>query len=257
MKRIIPILLIQNDGLVKSINFKNYKYIGDPINAVKIFNDKEVDEIVILDISASKEKRSPNINMISEIAGEAFMPIAYGGGITTIEQVTDILFQGVEKVVFNTSAILNPKLIKETSHRFGSSSTVVSIDVGRNIFGKSKVFYQNGRKNTKLDVIEFAKKMEDIGAGEIFLNSVERDGTYNGYDIELIKSVANAVSIPVIACGGASNLNNLAEAIVVGGASASAAGSLFVYQNSNKAVLINYPEWEKMQNKIKYFQKND
>lgn len=251
MKRIIPVLLIKDGGLVKSIKFKDHKYVGDPINAVKIFNEKEVDEIVILDISATKEKRAPDLILIKEIAGEAFMPLAYGGGITTIEQVKDILFQGVEKIVFNKSALINEALIKETAKRFGSSSTVVSIDVKSNIFKKKLVYSDNGRKNTSFDVIEYAQKMEKLGAGEIFLNSIDRDGTYKGYDIELIKNVSNAVGIPVIACGGARDENDLIKAITEGGASASAAGSLFVYKGVNHAVLINYPNWNKIQNKIK------
>ncbi len=251
MKRIIPVLLIKDGGLVKSVQFKKYKYVGDPINAVKIFNEKEVDEIVILDISASKEKREPNMEMISDIASEAFMPLAYGGGITTIEQVKNILYQGVEKVVFNTSALFNEKLITECATTFGSSSTVVSIDVKKNIFGKYKVYANSGNKNTGLDVIGFAQKMQNIGAGELFLNSIDRDGTYKGYDLELIKMVSEKVDIPVIACGGASNEDDLVKAIKQGGASASAAGSLFVFQGTHKAVLINYPIWNEIQTKLK------
>lgn len=250
MKRIIPVLLIQDGGLVKSIRFNNHTYIGDPINAVKIFNEKEVDEIVILDISATKEGRAPNLAMIREIAGEAFMPLAYGGGITTIEQVKDILYQGIEKVVFNKSAVYNHDLIKETAHRFGSSSTVVSVDVKKDFFKRSRVFTDCGKRNTKYDVIEFVKKMEDLGAGEIFLNSIDHDGTYKGYDIDLIKSVSSSVSIPVIACGGAKDDESLVDAIVKGGASASAAGSIFVYKGVHRAVLINYPHWEDIQSKI-------
>ncbi|WP_299548822.1 AglZ/HisF2 family acetamidino modification protein [Seonamhaeicola sp.] len=255
MKRVIPVLLIRDGGLVKSVKFKKHNYVGDPINTVKIFNEKEVDEIIILDISASREKRSPNIDMINEIASEAFMPLSYGGGITTIEQVKDILYQGVEKVVFNTSAILTPELISETAHRFGSSSTVVSIDVGRNLMGKPRVFSENGRKNTKLDVIEFAKKMENLGAGEIFLNVIEHDGTFKGFNLEIIKQVSEVVNVPVIACGGARTNEDLAKAIVEGKASAVAAGSMFVYQNTNRAVLINYPNWEEIQTTIKNFEK--
>ncbi len=251
MKRIIPVLLIKDGGLVKSVQFKKYKYVGDPINAVKIFNEKEVDEIVILDISASKEKREPNMEMISDIASEAFMPLAYGGGITTIEQVKNILYQGVEKVVFNTSALFNEKLITECATTFGSSSTVVSIDVKKNIFGKYKVYANSGNKNTGLDVIGFAQKMQNIGAGELFLNSIDRDGAYKGYDLELIKMVSEKVDIPVIACGGASNEDDLVKAIKQGGASASAAGSLFVFQGTHKAVLINYPIWNEIQTKLK------
>lgn len=251
MKRIIPVLLIKDGGLVKSIQFKKYRYVGDPINAVKIFNEKEVDEIIILDITASKEKRSPNIQMISEIASEAFMPLAYGGGITTIEQVKSILYQGVEKVIFNTSAIFNEKLITQCAETFGSSSTVVSIDIKKNIFGKYKVYGLSGTKNTGIDAITFAQKMKKIGAGELFINSIDRDGTYKGYDLELIKNISDSVDIPVVACGGASSENDLVNAINTAGASASAAGSIFVFQGTHKAVLINYPEWNEIQKKIK------
>ncbi|MNK10374.1 Imidazole glycerol phosphate synthase subunit HisF [compost metagenome] len=250
MKRIIPVLLIQDGGLVKSIKFKNHKYVGDPINAVKIFNEKEVDEIVILDISATREKRSPDLNMIKEIAGEAFMPLAYGGGITSIEQVKDILYQGVEKVIFNKSAFTNEALIKETAKRFGSSSIVVSIDVKSNWIGKQYVYTDGGKNNTGLDVLQYAQKMEKLGAGEIFLNSVDRDGTYKGFDLELIKKISNIVNIPVVACGGAKDEDDLISAIHEGKASAAAAGSLFVYQGVHRAVLINYPNWNKIQEKI-------
>jgi cyclase len=250
MKRVIPVLLIKDGGLVKSIKFKNHRYVGDPINAVKIFNEKEVDEIVILDISASKEKKAPNIKMIAEIAGEAFMPLSYGGGITTIAEVKNILYQGVEKVIFNSSAINKPNLITETASRFGSSSTVVSIDVKKNIWGQYKVFGFNGQRNTGIDVVEFAKNMENMGAGEIFLNSIDRDGTFFGFDIPLIKTISDKVTIPVIACGGAKSEVDLAQAINEGNASGVAAGSMFVFQGIHRAVLISYPNWKEMQNQF-------
>jgi cyclase len=250
MRRIIPVLLIKNGGLVKSLKFKTFKYIGDPINAVKIFNEKEVDEIIILDIDATKDKRQPNLSLIKEIASEAFMPLAYGGGITNIDQVKEILFLGVEKVIFNKSTFINENLIRETATRFGSSSIVISIDVKTNFFNKKYVYSDNGKKNTYLDVVEYAQRVEKLGAGEIFLNSIDRDGSYKGYDLDLIKKVSNSVGIPVIACGGASNENDLVSAINEGGASASAAGSLFVYNGVHRAVLINYPDWNTIQNKI-------
>lgn len=250
MKRIIPVLLIKDGGLVKSINFKNYTYIGDPINAVKIFNEKEVDEIVILDIDATREKRSPNYSLIKEIASEAFMPLAYGGGISNINEVKEVLFLGVEKIIFNKSALVNENLIVETASRFGSSSTVVSIDVKTNFFNKQYVYSDNGKRNTKMNVVEYAKKIEKLGAGEIFLNSIDRDGTYKGYDLDLIKKVSSSVEIPVVACGGAKDEDDLVRAINEGGASASAAGSLFVYKGVHRAVLINYPDWNTIQNKL-------
>lgn len=248
--RVIPTLLIQDGGLVKSIKFKNHTYVGDPINAVKIFNEKEVDEIIILDISATKQNRVPNIKQIAEIAGEAFMPLAYGGGISNIEQVKEILFQGVEKVVFNNAALNNQKLIAETAHQFGSSSTVVSIDAKKNIWGKYKVYSDCGQKNTGIDVIEFAKQMESIGAGELFINAIEKDGTFSGFDIDLITSVADAVSIPIIACGGARNEDDFLEAINKGKASAVAAGSMFVFNGKHRAVLISYIDIEQFWKKL-------
>lgn len=240
--RIIPVLLIQNGGLVKSIKFKDHKYIGDPINAVKIFNDKEVDEIVILDISASKENRGPNIEKLTDIASEAFMPLSYGGGITTIDQVKKLLYQGAEKVILNTSAWDNLKLITQIAEQFGSQSTVVSIDVKKDWLGNYKVYRNNGKKKTNLSPVDFAKKVEAAGAGEIILTSIDRDGTYMGFDNALIKAVADSVSIPVVACGGASKVADFTEAILKGGASAVAAGSLFVYASEQKGIMINYPK---------------
>lgn len=248
--RVIPVLLIQNGGLVKSIKFKNHKYVGDPINAVKIFNEKEVDEIVILDISATKENRKPNINQIGEIASEAFMPLSYGGGIKTIEEVKEILYQGAEKVILNSSALDNLELITQIADQFGSQSVVVSMDVKRDWFGKFKVFRNNGQKKTHFEPIQYAKLVEKAGAGEIMLTSIDRDGTFGGYDIELIKQVSNAVNIPVIACGGASEIVDFTTAILKGGASAVAAGSMFVFQRPHRAVLISYPSQKEFKEHI-------
>lgn len=242
--RVIPILLIQNGGLVKSVKFKNHSYIGDPINAVKIFNEKEVDEIVILDISATKEKRVPNIAQISEIAGEAFMPLSYGGGITTLEQVKKILYEGAEKVILNASAFKNLDLITQISEQFGSQSAVVSIDVKKDWLGNYKVYLQNGSKKTGMSPVEFAKRAEQAGAGELILMAIDRDGTYQGFDIDLVKQVSEAVAIPVVACGGASHIDDFVNVINTGGASAVAAGSLFVYASEQRGVMINYPKQE-------------
>lgn len=242
--RIIPILLIQNGGLVKSVKFKNHRYIGDPINAVKIFNEKEVDEIVVLDISATKEKRAPNILQISDLAGEAFMPLSYGGGITTMTQVKKILYEGAEKVILNTSAFKNLDLITQISEQFGSQSAVVSIDVKRDWLGNYKVYLQNGSKRTGMTPIEFAKKAEQAGAGEIILMAIDRDGTYQGFDINLVKQVAEAVTIPVVACGGASHMDDFVKVVNIGSASAVAAGSLFVYASEQRGIMINYPKQE-------------
>lgn len=247
--RIIPVLLLKNGGLYKSEKFKNHKYVGDPINAVRIFNEKEVDEIVILDIDASAKNRTPDTKLIGEIAGEAFMPLAYGGGITTIDQVKKICYEGVEKVVFNTAAVSNPSLITETARQFGSSSVVVSIDVKKDWLGRKKAYTLNGTKATGLDAVTLAKRMEDAGAGEIFLNSIDRDGTFSGFDLSLIREVAHSVNIPVIACGGASGLSDFRSAIREG-ASAAAAGSFFVFQLPHRAVLITYPDQTDLQKEI-------
>jgi cyclase len=243
--RVIPVLLIQQRGLVKSVKFKDYKYVGDPINAVRIFNEKEVDELAIVDINASKENRAPNISNIEEIVSEAFMPIAYGGGITTVDQVKKILSAGVEKVIINRSAVKNPNLITEIAKQFGSQSVVVSIDYKKNFFGRQGVYIENGKTNTGLDPMAFAKQLEDAGAGEIILNSIERDGTFGGYDLDMIKKVSRAVGIPVIAMGGASSIEDFRQASL-NGASAVGAGSMFVFKGPHRAVLINYPEQEIM-----------
>jgi imidazole glycerol-phosphate synthase subunit HisF len=250
--RVIPVLLLQKGGLVKSVKFKDCTYVGDPINAVKIFNEKEIDEIVILDIDATREKRGPDMQRIRNLAGEAFIPLAYGGGISTIEEIKELFYLGVEKVIVNYQAVHNPGLITKAASLVGSQSVVVSIDVKKNLFGKYKVYIQNGTENTKLDPVEFAIKMETVGAGEIFLNVIDLDGTYKGYETELIENVSKSVSIPVIACGGAGSVDDFSNA-VKHGASAVAAGSMFVFQRPHKAVLISYPTQEELSKKV--FQK--
>ena len=247
--RVIPSLLLHKGGLVKSIKFKDHIYVGDPINAVKIFNEKEVDEIVVIDIDASREKRPPNFSKIADIASEAFMPMAYGGGITSIEEIKAILFSGVEKIIINKAAHTNTKLITEAARLFGNQSVMVSIDAKKNFLGGYKVYTDNGRTKTKYRPEVFAKLMEEAGAGEILLNNIENDGTYNGYDTALIREVATAVSIPVVAIGGAGSVEDLAMA-KQSGASAVAAGSMFVFQSPHQAVLISYPSQEELRTKL-------
>ena len=247
--RVIPVLLIQDGGLVKSIKFKNHKYVGDPINAVKIFNDKEVDEIIILDISATPNKRQPNISHISEIAGEAFMPFAYGGGISSIDQVSEILYQGAEKVVLNSNALDQPKLIEDIAKRYGSQSIVISIDAKNTLLGGNRVFRNGGSKKTPWSTESFAKHVESLGAGEIMLTSIDQDGTFGGFDVKLINQVSQAVQIPVIASGGASSLEDF-KAGIDAGASAVAAGSYFIYQMPHRAVLISYPNQSELKSHI-------
>lgn len=245
--RVIPTLLLKNQGLVKSVRFKNHRYIGDPINAVKLFNDLGADELVFLDITASRENRAILSDFVWRIGDEANMPFSVGGGITTIDQIRTILKSGAEKVVINTAAARNPDFIKESSEKFGSSTIVVSMDVKRNLFGRDHTYICSGEKATKYDPVEYALMMEEYGAGELIVNSIERDGSMEGYDIHLIKHVAQAVRIPVVALGGAGTLGHLKEAIEEGFASAVAAGSMFVYHGPRRAVLINYPERKELQ----------
>lgn len=247
--RVIPTLLLDKIKLVKTVQFKNPTYVGDPINAVKIFNEKEVDELILLDISATAEKRKPNIEFISKIASECFMPLCYGGGIKNIDEVKELLNMGVEKIVINTSTIENPSLITETAKLFGSQSAVVSLDVKKNFFGKYQVYTNGGKQNTKFSPVEFAMEMEQRGAGEIVLNSIDRDGTYKGYDVELIRQVAHTINIPLIASGGARNVDDFADAIKCG-ASAVTAGSMFVFHGKHRAVLINFPSQEEFKKKL-------
>jgi cyclase len=247
--RIIPCLLLKDNKLVKTVKFKNPSYVGDPINAIKIFNDKEVDELVFLDITASKEKKGPNFKLISEITTECFMPLGYGGGITSIDQIEKLFSLGVEKVILNSISFLQPEVIKKAISIFGSQSIVASIDVKKHWLTKKQfVFIMGGEQNTGISPIEYAKKMEDLGVGEIIINSIEQDGTMSGYDLQLIKSISECVKIPVVALGGAGSLYDLKLA-KQNGASAVAAGSLFIFQKAHRAVLITYPKTEEI-NKI-------
>ena len=240
--RIIPVLLLKKDGLWKTIKFSNPQYIGDPINAVKIFNEKEVDELVLLDITATKEGRSPKFDRISQIAGEAFMPTAYGGGIRTLDDASRVFDSGFEKVIINTALFEQPQLLGSIAKIYGSQSVVASIDVKKNIFGRSNVKIKSASITTKWSPVEAARLAEKEGAGEILIQSVDRDGTWSGYDIELTRQISNAVSIPVIACGGAGGIEDFNSVVQVGNASAVAAGSLFVFQKKGKGVLINFPQ---------------
>lgn len=244
--RVIPVLLLKGDLLYKSVQFKDHKYVGDPRIAVKIFNDKGCDELVLLDITATNERRRPNFQLIEEIASEAFMPVAYGGGVRTQEDFRDIIRLGVEKVVLCSHAIEEPAFVAEAARLHGSQSVVVCLDVKRNWVGKAQLMTHAGTKATGVEVLAFAKQMADSGAGELIINSIDRDGTFKGYDLELTKMVSSAVSVPVIASGGAGSLDHLVEAIDQGGASAAAAGSIFVFQGPHRGVLITFPEEEKL-----------
>lgn len=239
--RIIPVLLLIKEGLYKTVKFSKPNYVGDPINAVKIFNEKEADELVVLDITASKEARGPNYHKIAEIAGEAFMPMAYGGGIQTFDDAKKVFDAGYEKIVLNTAANLNPALINEVASVYGAQSVVVSIDAKLNWLGKYEVFIKDGTKKIAATPEQAAINAEKNGAGEIFINAIHKDGTWEGFDLKLISKVSHAVSIPVIACGGAASMNDFRSAVIEAGASAVAAGSMFVYQKKGMGVLISFP----------------
>jgi len=249
--RVIPCLLLKDDGLVKTIKFKNPSYIGDPINTVRIFNEKEVDELIFLDIQASVLNREPNFKLLAEIANECFMPLAYGGGLKKLDQVKRIFNIGLEKVSINTSACVNPNFITEIANLFGNQAVIASIDVKKNFFGKNEVVCKSGSQKQKLSPVEWAKEMENKGAGEILLTSIDREGTWSGYDLELIKSITSAVNVPVIANGGAGNINHLVEGKKVANASALALGSMVVYQKQGMGVLINYPERKILEKELK------
>lgn len=243
--RVIPVLLLKNGGLYKGVKFKNHKYVGDPVNTVKIFNEKEVDELVIFDIEASKLNKPINFELLENIVSEAFMPIAYGGGIKTLEDAKKLFNLGIEKVILNTTALENFNLIQELVNNFGSQSVVFCLDVKKDFFGKYKVYAYSGSKKIKTLPIDIAKKMQNMGVGEVIVNSIDNDGVMKGYDLNIIQGVANALSVPVVACGGAGKLDDFIKAKEIG-AHGCAAGSMFVYNGIHKAVLISYPKYEKL-----------
>lgn len=238
--RVIPVLLLRRSGLVKTTGFKDARYLGDPINVVRIFNDKGVDELVLVDIDASREGSATDHSLLSEIASEAFVPVATGGGIRTLTQIEERLALGFEKVVINTAAVEDPSLIDRAATEFGSSTITVAVDVRSRRFAKRDVVVRGGSQKTGLDPVVHAADMARRGAGEIVIQSVDRDGAMHGYDLELTSQVASAVDVPVVALGGAGTLDDLAAAIGAG-AAAAGAGSMFVYQGRHRAVLISYP----------------
>jgi imidazole glycerol-phosphate synthase subunit HisF len=242
MTRVIPCLLVDNGRLVKTIGFKNPSYVGDPVNAIKIYNEKEVDELILLDIYATVRDSEPSFDLLSIVADECFMPLAYGGGIRKLNDIRRIFSLGIEKVVINSYAAKDPGFISEAADMFGCQSIVVSIDVKQTLFGRYSVQTHNGEKAAGFDPVEYAVMMERMGAGEIFLNSINRDGTWKGYDIALIRRVTDAVNIPVVACGGAGDIQDFGSAVKQGGASAVAAGSMVVYSGKGLGVLINFPK---------------
>jgi cyclase len=239
--RIIPCLLVRNNGLVKTVQFDKSKYVGDPINAVRIFNEKEVDELIVLDIDATAQNREPNYTMIKHLAAECRMPLCYGGGVRTVEQIKTIIGLGAEKVAISSAAIKTPDLIFEAASQVGSQSVVVVMDVKKKgLLGRYEIFIHNGKKATGKHPAEFAGKVEELGAGEIVINSIDRDGMMKGYDMDLITQVRKSVNIPMTALGGAGSINDIKELINAVGIIGAAAGSLFVFKGVYRAVLINY-----------------
>jgi cyclase len=245
--RVIPVLLLHKNGLYKTVRFKSPKYIGDPLNAIKIFNEKEVDELIVLDIDKSKKGEEPDFEMISAFASECFMPVCYGGGITKIEQIQKIFSIGIEKVALNTAALKNIDFIKEAVRLFGSQSIVVTIDVKKNLFGKYKIYNHATKKTEKKDLETYIHNLNTIGIGEIMINNVDLDGTQTGYDIPLLKRLTQLTNIPMIACGGAGKLEDFKNAKEKGGVSAVAAGSFFVFNGRHNAVLITYPKYTELE----------
>ena len=239
--RIIPSLLIHEKGLVKSTKFKDYKYVGDPINAVKIFNEKEVDEIIIVDIDASVNGNEPDYRLIEKLAYECRMPLCYGGGIKTAKQAQRIFALGVEKISISSIAVQNPEIISEIANVVGNQSVVVVLDVKKKLFGGYEIYTHNGTKKTGIDPVEFVQKIEKLGAGEIVINSIDNDGTMKGYDLNLLDLIRDKISLPLTVLGGAGNLNHIGEVIAKHGIIGVAAGSNFIFKGKYRAVLINYP----------------
>jgi imidazole glycerol-phosphate synthase subunit HisF len=241
--RIIPVLLLADGRLVKTTRFRDPRYVGDPINAVRIFNEKQVDELVVLDIEATPRNRPPDADAISDIVSEAFMPVAYGGGVRDVATATRLIQLGVEKVVVNTAAVEGPSDIAAIADRLGSSTLVVSIDAIARGSGEYEVVTRAATRRTGIDVRAHAAAMASLGAGELFVTSIDRDGSMLGYDIDLLRQVTEAVGVPVVACGGAGTAADLVSAVRDGGATAAAAGSLFVFHGRHRAVLITYPPY--------------
>jgi cyclase len=249
--RIIPCLLVHNKGLVKTVKFKEGKYVGDPINAVKIFNEKEVDELMVLDIDASIEGRDPDYKMIENLAVECRMPLCYGGGIKTAKQAEKIFSLGVEKIAISSAVIDNPSLVKELAQKVGTQSVVVVLDVKKKMFGGYEVVTHNATKKTGIDPVKLTKELEELGIGEIVINSVDNDGVMKGYDFNIIDKVKKVATVPMTVLGGAGSLDDIGEVINKYGIIGVAAGSLFVFKGKYKAVLINYPKHDEKENLVR------
>lgn len=239
--RIIPSLLIHDNGLVKTVNFKNPKYVGDPINAVKIFNEKEVDELAVFDIDATVLGKEPNYSLIERLASQSMMPLCYGGGVKTVEQAQRIFSLGIEKIALSSAVLHNPKLITEISDRVGAQSVIVVLDVKKKLLGGYEVYTHNGKKSTGINPFKFVEEAQKLGAGEIVINSIDKEGAMKGYDLDLIAKIREKISLPMTVLGGAGSLQDIEKVIDAHGVIGVAAGSLFVFKGPYKAVLINYP----------------
>lgn len=249
--RIIPCLLVHNKGLVKTVRFRDSKYVGDPINAVKIFNEKESDELMVLDIDATVEDREPDYKMIENLATECRMPLCYGGGIKTVEQATRIFNLGVEKIALSSAAIENPMLVAKIAKKVGNQSVVVILDVKKKMFGGYEIYTHNGTKKTKADLEKFVNELESLGVGEIVINSIDNDGVMKGYDLNLIEKIKPFISVPLTVLGGAGSLDDIKKLIQKFGIIGCSVGSLFVFKGKYKAVLINYPKSEEKEKLIR------
>ncbi|HEY4942138.1 MAG TPA: AglZ/HisF2 family acetamidino modification protein [Rhizomicrobium sp.] len=249
--RVIPALLLRNESLVKTRRFGAFTYVGDPCNTVRIFNELEVDELIFLDITATRERRPPNLKVLADIANECFMPLGYGGGIRSLDQAKSVFDIGFEKVAINTYAAEDPKIIAQVAEVYGSQAVIGSIDVKADIWGRKRVYVASGRRQTGLDPVAWARQLEAMGAGEILLTSIDREGTWNGFDLDLVKSVTSAVSIPVIAQGGAGNVEHIEDVVKRGGASAVAVGSMVVFQKKGMGVLVNFPDQRDLEARLR------
>lgn len=239
--RILPSLLIHENGLVKTVNFKNPKYVGDPINAVKIFNEKEVDELAVFDIDATVLGKEPNYSLIERLASQSMMPLCYGGGVKTVEQAQRIFSLGIEKIALSSAVLQNPQLITEIADRVGAQSVIVVLDVKKKLLGGYEVYTHNGKKATGINPFKFVEEAQKLGAGEIVINSIDKDGQMKGYDLDLIAKIREKISLPMTVLGGAGSLQDIEKVIEQHGVIGVAAGSLFVFKGPYKAVLINYP----------------
>lgn len=248
--RIIPVLLLRNESLVKTVRFGKFTYVGDPCNTVRIFNELEVDELIFLDITATREKRAPNLRVLADIANECFMPLGYGGGIRSLEDAKKVFDIGFEKIAINSYAIEQPQLISQLAAHYGNQAVIASIDVKRDLWRHHQVYAHSGASVSIKDPVQWAQEVEARGAGEILLTSVDQEGTWDGFDVELIRRVTDTVTIPVIAHGGAGTVAHIGAAVKQGNASAVALGSMVVFQKKGMGVLVNFPDQQQLEREL-------